>query len=227
MPETGCLYIVPTPIGNLADITQRALETLASVDGVICEEVREGSTLLKRLGITPKEIISVNEHNEVQQAPLILQRMLLKGESFALISDCGTPVFADPGHELIRQAAEFGLRVVPLPGPSSLMAALSALDFKLTNFVFAGFMPRDPEQRRRELTRLRGLGMAMVLMDTPYRMGALLEDVIKVFGKGQRLTLVTDISLPGEKIYRGGAGEVRAQVGPRKAEFILILHGKP
>src|SRR5512142_1936519 len=126
MITKGHLYIVATPIGNPRDITLRALDVLQEVDAVICEEYREGSTLLKKLGIS-KEVIEINEHNETDQAPQVLQRLLLQ-QSMALISDCGTPVFADPGATLIKLVVDSGVPVVPIPGPSSLMATLSILD---------------------------------------------------------------------------------------------------
>lgn len=224
MNKTGKLYIVATPIGNPRDITLRALDVLNSVDGVICEERREGSTLLKRLEIPERELITLNEHNEAETAADLVIRMF-KGASFALISDAGTPVFADPGAYLIQEASLNGLEVVPIPGPSSLMAALSILDFKMDKFVYGGFLSRVPEERRQELTRLRGLRMPIILMDTPYRLAALLDDVEKVFGKGQRLTLGFDLTLPGEVILRGTPGEIKKTVGQRKGEFIMILHG--
>lgn len=223
MAQTGCLYIVATPIGDMGDITLRAIETLRKVDGVICEEARVGTTLLKKLEIPIKELILLNEHNEQEQAANLVIR-IAKGESFALISDCGTPVFADPGAFLVQQISQMELPVVPIPGASSLMAALSVLDFKLERFVYAGFLPRDPVQRRKQLESLRYLKMATVVMDTPYRLGALLEDVGKVFGGGQRITLAMDITLPSEAILRGRLDEVRKRIGPRKAEFILIIH---
>lgn len=224
MKKAGKLYIVATPIGNPRDITLRALDVLKTVDGVICEERREGSTLLKRLEVPERELITLNEHNEAETTADLVLRMF-KGDSFALISDAGTPVFADPGAYLIQEASLSGLEVVPIPGPSSLMAALSVLDFKPEKFVFGGFLSRVPEQRRQELTRLRGLRMPVILMDTPYRLAALLDDVEKVFGKGQRLTLGFNLTLPGEMIVRGTPGEVKKVIGQRKGEFILIVHG--
>lgn len=224
MAKAGKLYIVATPIGNPQDITLRALNTLRNVDAVICEERRPGSTLLKKLDVNPWELISLNEHNEPEEASQIALRMA-KGESFALISDAGTPVFADPGAMLIRLAVEYGVETVPVPGPSSLMAALSVLDFKLEQFIFAGFLSRLPEQRRRDLQRLRGLRMPVVLLDTPYRLGALLEDIAKVFGQNQNLTLAFNLTLPGEKILRGTPGEILTKIGKAKGEFVLIIHG--
>ena len=224
MDKTGKLYIVATPIGNPRDITLRALDILKSVDGIICEERREGSTLLKRLDVPEKPLIPLNEHNEAEATADLVIRMF-KGESFALISDAGTPVFADPGAYLIQEASLNGLQVVPIPGPSSLMAILSVLDFKLDKFIFGGFLPRVPDQRRQELTRLRGLRLPVVLMDTPYRLAALLDDVEKTFGKGQRLTLGFDLTLDSEIILRGTPAEVKKALGPRKGEFMLIVHG--
>lgn len=223
MAETGCLYIVATPIGNTGDITLRAIETLRKVDGIICEEARIGTTLLKKLEIPAKELILLNEHNEQEKAADLVIR-IARGESFALISDCGTPVFADPGAFLVQQISLMELPVIPVPGPSSLMAALSVLDFKLERFTYAGFLPRDPIQRRKQLESLRYLKTAVVILDTPYRLGALLDDVGKVFGGGQRITLAMDITLSSETILRGRLDELRKRVGPRKAEFILIVH---
>ncbi len=224
MPKTGHLYIVATPIGNYQDITLRAIETLRQVDAVICENTRHGSTLLKKLDIPSKELVVLDEHNEQQQAADIALR-LVQGASMALISDAGTPVFADPGRYLIQVTNDYGVPVSPIPGPSSLMAALSVLDFNLGQYVFGGFLSRDPDQRRKELFSLRSLHMPVVLMDTPYRMLPLLDDVAKVFGKGQQITLTADLTLPKETIYRGSVVEVRQQVQKRKAEFILIVHG--
>jgi len=225
MTETSArLYIVATPIGDPGDITLRALETLRQADVIVCEEQREGATLLKKMGITPKEIVNLNEHNESEKAPELIQRALLKNEKLALISDCGTPVFSDPGAALIAQAVQLGLPVEPVPGASSLMAALSVLDFKLERFIFAGFLPRIPEERRRELAHYRTLRIPVVVMDTPYRLYALLQDVAATFGKGHSITLAADLTQPQEKIFRGPVGEILKQISEKKAEFILIIH---
>ena len=218
------LSIVAIPIGHPDDITLRAIETLRQADAIICEEIREASKLLKRLEISGKELIALNEHNEIELVPSLLMRLVQTNQHMALISDCGTPVFSDPGSTLIGQAVDYGVQVTPVPGASSLMAALSILGFKPDRFVFGGFLPRDTDIRRRELTRLRGLRMTVVLMDTPYRMGAVLNDVAKTFGKGAQVTLACDLTLPKETIYRGAVNEVKQQAGPRKAEFILIIH---
>lgn len=223
MLNIGKLYIVATPIGNSQDITLRAIQTLRNADIIVCEEIREGSSLLRKLEIQPKELLTLNEHNQVDAVPELLLR-LVNGQNLALVTDCGTPVFADPGHTLIQAAHESGISIIPIPGVSSLMAALSVLDFSPGQFYFAGFLPPKSEPRRSELMRLRALRIPIILMDTPYRMAALLQDVAKAFGKNHTVTLATDLTQPSERIYRGTLAEVQQQAGTRKAEFILIIH---
>ncbi|MDZ4158405.1 MAG: 16S rRNA (cytidine(1402)-2'-O)-methyltransferase [Anaerolineaceae bacterium] len=222
-PSTGSLYIIATPIGHPSDITLRALELLKMVDAIICEDRRQGSTTLKKVGINPGTLIELNEHNEQEVTPEILNR-LMQGENLALISDCGTPVFADPGHHLIRQVCEMDIPIVPVPGPSSLTAALSVLNFEIRQFVFGGFLPRQPEARRNELRKLRAFRMPVILMDTPYRLETILGEVEAVFGNHQEITLVCEISLPTEAIYRGQIHFVKSQLKKPKAEFVLIIH---
>ena len=221
--KPGTLYIVATPIGDFRDITLRALDILKNVDAVICEEARVGSTLLKKLGVTPKELILLNEHNEKEKSPELITRFW-NGQDLALISDCGTPLFADPGTEIVSLAVSAGIRVVPIPGPSSLSAFLSILDQRLDRFVFAGFLPRDPQRRKQALTELKAHRVPIILMDTPYRLRVLLESIVTVFGKGQRLTVGCDLTLPGETVYRGSASEILKKIADRKAEFVLIIH---
>ena len=219
----GTLYIVATPIGDAGDITLRAIETIKQADALVCEEYKPGSTLLKRLGIEGKPILLLNEHNEAEQAADLLVR-LLNGETLALISDCGTPVFSDPGAYLIQLAAGSGVRVSPVPGASSLMAALSVLDMKLDRFLFTGFLPREPEKRRADLLRYKALRLPLVVMETPYRLTALLEDIGKTFGKKQWVTVAYNLTLPTENIFRGEVEDVLRQTNGRKGEFVLIVH---
>jgi 16S rRNA (cytidine1402-2'-O)-methyltransferase len=221
--KLGVLYIVATPIGNPRDITLRAVDILKDADAVICEDRKTGSKLARSLEIDVKEWIEVNEHNEAKSGDLI-QEKLLTGASLALITDCGTPVFSDPGAKLIERALGIGARVVPVPGASSLMATLSILELPLLKFYFAGFLPRVPEERQSMMEYLRKLHIPIILMDTPYRMDTVLKDVIKVFGSGKRAVLACDLTLPGEKIYRGNLGEIYRDAGGKKAEFMLVLY---
>jgi 16S rRNA (cytidine1402-2'-O)-methyltransferase len=218
----GKLYIVATPIGNLKDITFRAVDILKKVDAIICEEYRVGSKLLHRLGIE-NTLITLNEHNEVEEASKIAAR-LASGESLAIISDAGTPVFADPGQHLLDSVYQMGIPVSPIPGPASLMAALSLCDFPIDRFVFAGFPPQKSPSRESFLTKYKTESVPVILMDTPYRLTKLLEEVASIFGKNQDILLACDMTQSKEVIYRGRITDILPQIAGQKREFILILN---
>jgi len=220
--KSGTLYIVAMPIGNPKDITLRALDVLRKVNAVICEEYRQGSRMLHKLGIEEKELLTLNEHNEEEEAQHISLR-LVKGESLALISDAGTPVFADPGQHLMRILFQMNIPVKPIPGPASLMAALSLCDFSIDRFIFAGFPPRKTQHREVFLKKYTSETIPIILMDTPYRLTKLLTEVIKVFGNHQEVLLACDMTLKTEAIYRGRVGNILPKVSGQKREFILIL----
>ena len=222
--KPGSLFIVATPIGHPQDITLRALDVLRSVDAVICEEARPGSTLLKKHNIQ-KPLILLNEHNENQVVPEIVQR-IWKGEHLALISDCGTPIFADPGRSLLQALEESGIRVTPIPGPASLTAAISVCKFDLNRFIFGGFLPREGQARRQALADLKAVHLPVILMDAPYRLNQLLTDVASVFGQEQPVMLGCDLTLPGEKILHGYIRDVIAQTAGKKCEYVLIIAGR-
>jgi 16S rRNA (cytidine1402-2'-O)-methyltransferase len=223
MRNTGVLYIIATPIGNPDDITLRAIKTLTDVPLLICEETREARRLLKKINIPDKELLECNEHNQAQQAPIIIQHLLL-GQDAALISDCGTPVFADPGHMVIKQAVEFEIPVIPVPGASSLMTLLSILDFPPRNFLFLGFLPRETPARKKILQKNKTSELPLILMDTPYRMTKLLLEIREMMGGNKKITLACDLTLPEEHIYRGTINSILPQVKNKKAEFMLIIH---
>lgn len=220
--QFGILFIVATPIGNAQDITLRAIETLRSVDAVICEERKDGSRLLKQLEIIGKPLIELNEHNESEMIQEVLID-LMNGKNMALISDCGTPVFSDPGKQLLKLMSEMRVKVVPVPGASSLMAALSLCPFDMENFTFLGFLPPKTEQRSAVLQKHTSSNFPIILMDTPYRLVKLLDEVNKTFGRQQQIFLALDLTLPSEATYLGTVQDVAVQVQSRKAEFILIL----
>jgi 16S rRNA (cytidine1402-2'-O)-methyltransferase len=220
--QFGKLFIVATSIGNPKDITLRAIDILRSVDAVICEERKDGSRLLKQLEISGKPLIELNEHNEADMIQQILID-LMNGKNMALVSDCGTPVFSDPGKQLLKLMSEMRIKVVPVPGASSLMAALSLCPFDMENFTFLGFLPPKTEQRAAVLQKHKLADNPIILMDTPYRLGKLLLEVQQAFGKKQRVFLACDLTLPGEKLYLGTIEEVIRQANNRKAEFILIV----
>lgn len=218
----GKLYIVATPIGNFRDITLRALDVLRNVDAVICEEYRQGSRLLHRLGIE-NDLLILNEHNEITEPQNIIAR-LSQGETMAIISDAGTPVFADPGMHLLVQIYQLGIPVTPIPGPGSLLAALSLCDFPIDRFVFAGFPPRKTEHRENFLRNYLSESTPIILMDTPYRMTKLLEEVAAVFGKNQDILLACDMTQKKEAIFRGPLSDILPKVSGQKREFVLILN---
>ena len=217
----GKLYVVATPIGNAGDITTRAIETLAHADVILCEEHRNGSRLLKSLGIA-KPLLELNEHNEAGRIQEVLL-MLAQGQTLALISDCGTPVFSDPGKKLLQLLYEMNIAVTPLPGASSLMAALSVCPFDLEEFLFIGFLPVKTDQRQKKLSQLKYSNYPLVLMDTPYRMQRLLQEVQQSFGKKQNIFLACDLTMPEERLYLGPVDEILPRIQSRKAEFILII----
>lgn len=221
--EIGSLNIVATPIGNFGDITFRALEVLKACDTVICEEFRIASTLLKKVGIEGKTMLQLNEHNLVESSEELIL-LLLNGNDLALISDAGTPGFADPGTYLIQRCLEMQVPVKAIPGPSSLMAAISLSPLPLDEFFFAGFLPRKDNERKAKILFLKNLKNSIILMDTPYRLGKLLNEIKENFGGGKLATLAIDLTLENEGLFHGSVQEIIRRVGDRKGEFILILH---
>ncbi|MEW6510042.1 MAG: 16S rRNA (cytidine(1402)-2'-O)-methyltransferase [Bacteroidota bacterium] len=222
----GVLYLVATPIGNYGDITFRALETLKGADLIICEERREGETLLRHFGIE-KPLETLNEHNEAAAAQVILGH-LSQGKSVALVSDSGTPVFSDPGQILVRTAAERGVRIVPVPGASSLLPALTVSGFSIDRFLFYGWLSPKKDRRRAELRQLLQERRTIVLMDTPYRLIPLLRDLSEAFGASRRMCLALDLTTPGEQILYGTAPELHAAASTRnlKGEFVIVIEGR-
>jgi 16S rRNA (cytidine1402-2'-O)-methyltransferase len=221
--EKGCLFIVSTPIGNQQDITLRAISMLSEADAVICEERRQGSTLLKKLGLQGKELILLNEHNEKEISSIIAEEIALD-KRYALISDCGTPGFADPGTELIRICYQRGIPVIPVPGPSSLITAISLSPLPMEEFYFAGFLPKKKELRLHKLISYKEMKIPIILMDAPYRLLHLLSDVYEAFGKQLKVLLAFDLTLPTEKIHFGTIEQIQKNMDKEKGEFILILY---
>jgi 16S rRNA (cytidine1402-2'-O)-methyltransferase len=223
---TPKLFIVSTPIGNFDDISLRAITTLKEVDFIICEEFKEARRLLAHLKIE-KELVSLNEHNEEEASREIFTR-INEGSSSALISDCGTPLFSDPGTILVQMCIEAKISVIPIPGASSIMAALAGSGFNLDKFYYAGWLSPKSELRKRELSKLKKLRELIVLLETPYRLKALLNDVVKIFGTKTQVAIGFDLTLPTEKFFRDTASEVLKTIGEKnlKGEFVLIIHNR-
>jgi 16S rRNA (cytidine1402-2'-O)-methyltransferase len=196
---------------------------LKEADIVVYEERKEGGRLLRHLGIE-KPVESLNEHNESAATFIILDH-LKNGKSVALVSDCGTPVFSDPGQMLVRKALERHIKVVPVPGASSLMPALTVSGFSIDQFVYYGWLSPKRPRRIAELQQLKRERRAIVLMDTPYRLVALLKDVSDVFGESRRLCVAFNLTLPDEEIFHGTAPALfsRFSKDERKGEFVIIV----
>jgi 16S rRNA (cytidine1402-2'-O)-methyltransferase len=220
---TGTLFLVATPIGNWEDITLRALRVLKEVDLVVYEERKEGSRLLRHYDID-KPVESLNEHNEAAATHIILSR-IKSGGSVAVISDAGTPVFSDPGQTLVQRALQLGIRVVPIPGASSLMPALIVSGFPIREFLFQGFLSPKRERRIAELQKLKRETRTVVLMEAPYRLVQLVRDIAEVFGESRRVCVAFDLTLPTEEIFHGSAPDLykRFLKEERKGEFVLLL----
>jgi len=217
------LYIVSVPIGNYDDITLRALNILRKADFIICEDYREARRLLSKYKVE-KDLVELNEHNEEKASEEILQ-MIFNGNSAALISDCGTPLFSDPGHLLVDLAIQNKIDVVPIPGVSSLLAALvgSGLDFE--KFYYYGWLSPKKDIRRKQLLDLKRRKETIVFMDTPYRLKTLMEDIVKILGANIPCVLAFELTKEKEKFYRGNAGNILKHVEKEnlKGEFVLII----
>ncbi|HVO76307.1 MAG TPA: 16S rRNA (cytidine(1402)-2'-O)-methyltransferase, partial [Ignavibacteriaceae bacterium] len=217
------LYLVSTPIGNYDDITLRSLKVLKEADFIICEEFKEARRLLSHYQIE-KELVSLNEHNEEDAAGEILLK-ILEGKSAALISDAGTPLFSDPGNLLVQLCNQNKINVIPIPGANSLLPALTGSGLNIERFYYYGWLSPKKDIRRKELLRLKGIKEVIVILDTPYRLKSLLEDVAKVLGKNINTVLAFDLTMKTEKFYRGTAGEIlkTAEQKNLKGEFVLII----
>ncbi len=219
----GQLFLVSTPIGNQNDLTYRARRTILEVDFLVCEEYKFGKRILKLLNLE-KEIHLLNEHNEKENSAFIIQE-LLSGKSCAVISDAGTPVFSDPGHFLISLAIKSGVSISPIPGVDSLIPSLVSSGFDISRFYYAGWLSPKKDKRLNELTKLSDVKRTLAIMETPYRLKQLLEDVKKVFGAEIRISLSCDLTTEKEMFYRGKVSDIvrEIEVLTEKCEFVLII----
>lgn len=222
----GKLYLVSTPIGNYEDITIRALNILKSVDFIICEEFKDARRMLSFYQIE-KELLSLNEHNEKEVVDDILLK-LVEGKTAALISDCGTPLFSDPGHLLVDLLISAKIQVVPVPGANSLLPALIGSGFDFEKFYYYGWLSPNKDQRRQQLYKLKSVKEVIVILDTPYRLRQLLGDVVKVMGKQLPAVVAFQLTMDGERFYRGSTADLLqiAEEKKLKGEFVLIIENK-
>ena len=218
----GTLYIVSTPIGNLKDITLRAIETLKNVDLIAAEDTRHTKILLDRYDIkTPST--SYFEYNEIRKTDYIL-RVLKEGKSVALVSDAGTPGISDPGYKIIRLSIENGIKVIPIPGPSGLLTALTISGKPLDKFTFEGFLSNKPIKRKNQLRKLKDEERTAILYESPHRLTKLLSDILEVYGDVE-LVLARELTKKFEEVLRGRPSELIESFKAKKprGEFIVII----
>jgi len=219
------LYVVATPIGNLQDITLRALEVLKTVDVIAAEDTRHTSHLLSHFAIQ-KKLIAVHEHNEQKSAQILLER-LRAGKSIALVTDAGTPGISDPGAIVVDVLREAGVKVVPVPGASAVIAALSASGITANGYVFYGFLPASGSQRRKTLEALKGYFSTVVFYEAPHRIIECVEDLAKVLGGERRITIARELTKTFETFHRcalqDAKGWLESDPNQQRGEFVLLV----
>ena len=223
----GVLYVVSTPIGNLGDTTFRALDALKSVDLVAAEDTRHTRKLFERYGIDTA-LVSLHEHNEDQQARALVER-LLGGDTMALVSDAGTPLLSDPGYRFVKEAAEAGITVSPIPGASAITAALCVAGLATDRFAFEGFLPPKQAARRSALSELRHETRSQVFFESSHRILAALADLAEIFGVERPAAVCREMTKQFETILRGSLGEllerVESDAVQQKGEFVIVVAG--
>jgi len=227
--HSGTLYVVATPIGNLEDITLRALEVLKAVDVIAAEDTRHTSGLLSHYAIR-KKMVAVHEHNEHQSAEQLLSR-LRAGESVALVTDAGTPGISDPGAVVVDIVREAGLPVVPIPGASAVIAALSASGIRQNGFSFVGFLPASGSQRRKTLEALKNHAATLVFYEAPHRVLESVKDMATVLGGERRITIARELTKTFETFHRCNLHDVAAWIesdpNQQRGEFVLLVESLP
>ena len=223
----GMLYLVPTPIGNLGDISTRCRETLEQADFIAAEDTRVTLKLLNHLGIK-KSLVSYYEHNKAQKGNIILDR-ILAGETCALVSDAGSPAISDPGEDLVKQCAQAGVTVCAIPGPCAVITALSISGQATGRFCFEGFLSTAKKSRREHLESLAQEQRTMIFYEAPHKLLATLESMAQVFGPDRPISLCRELTKLHEEVLRttlGGAITLYSQQPP-KGEFVLVVAGAP
>lgn len=227
LTQSGVLYVVATPIGNLDDITHRAVEILKKVDWIAAEDTRHSAKLLSHLAIS-KPLRALHDHNEKSVAMNIAQQ-IASGEVVALISDAGTPLVSDPGYGLVAACIQRGVKVVPVPGPCAMIAALCAAGLPTDEFSFAGFLPPKSKARQEKFQRLMDQPVTHIVYESPHRILASLKDFGEVFGKDHSIVLARELTKTFETFLRGSVAEVLARVeadpNQQKGEMVLLFRG--
>ncbi len=227
--ESPALYVVPTPLGNLSDMTPRGIEVLRQVGWIACEDTRHSAPLLRHFGIEAR-LLAAHEHNEESAAQQIVSR-LNAGESVALISDAGTPAVSDPGARIVARVREAGYRIVPLPGPCAAITALSASGLTEPHFLFYGFLPAKAKQREDALRELAALPYTLVFYEAPHRVVDTVDALLAIFGTARTLVLARELTKLFETIHACPLGEapewLREDTNRQRGEFVLMVSGAP
>jgi 16S rRNA (cytidine1402-2'-O)-methyltransferase len=229
MTNNGLLYVVATPIGNLGDITLRALDILKTVDAIAAEDTRHTSGLLAHFGIS-KKLIAVHEHNEHQSAEKLLKQ-LQAGESIALVTDAGTPGISDPGAIVVDFVRKAGIKVVPIPGVSAVIAALSAAGIVQNGFTFHGFLPASGSSRRKALELLKAHSVTLVFYEAPHRIVESIADMAAILGAERRITIAREITKTFETMHscalQDAPAWLQADANQQRGEFVLLVEALP
>ncbi len=225
--KLSTLYVVATPIGNLGDISQRAIEILSAVDAIAAEDTRHTGKLLSKFSISSK-LIPLHDHNEDRSTARIIQ-MLEDGQSIAVVSDAGTPLISDPGYHLVNQCLSRGVDVVAVPGPSSVTAALSIAGMPTNRFSFEGFIPAKSVARRAFLSTLKFETRTQVFFESPHRISDTMQAMVELMGPERQMSLCRELTKTFEQVVLGTVGEISARVDsgdiPSRGEFVLVLRG--
>lgn len=222
------LYIVATPIGNLADVTTRAVETLSAVELIAAEDTRHSKKLLQHLGIGTR-LVALHEHNERNASAGLIEK-IQNGASIALISDAGTPLLSDPGFYLVRAAREAGIKVIPVPGVSAAICALSVAGLPTDRFVFEGFLPARQTARRTRLKQISGESRTLIFYESSHRIVACLQDMQEVIGGEREAVVARELTKTFETVQDGTLNElvawINADTNQQRGEFVVLVHGK-
>jgi len=223
LAQPGTLYVVATPIGNLADLTERAAAILRTAEVIACEDTRTTRVLLERIGAS-RELVAYHEHNEQAMAQKLADR-LATGASIALVSDAGTPALSDPGFRLVRECRRRGLPVVPVPGPNALITHLCAAGLPTHAFFYAGFLPAKTAARRAFLEKHRGADHTLALYESCHRIAAFVDEIVEVLGPARVISVAKELTKLHETILTGPAGDVRTRLGriAIKGEFVVLI----
>jgi 16S rRNA (cytidine1402-2'-O)-methyltransferase len=226
--RTGRLVLVATPIGNLGDLSPRAVDALAGADVIVCEDTRRTGRLLQHAGVTARRLIVANEHTEARAAGDVI-RLLGEGRTVAVVTDAGTPGVSDPGERLVKAAVAGGHDVEAVPGPSAALAALVVSGLPTDRFVVEGFLPRSGAARRERLTALRTERRTIVLYEAPHRLARTLADLVQTVGPDRPVALARELTKLHEDVWRGSLGGAREHVtaDEPRGEFVVVLGGAP